>query len=227
MKKILPHVIVFILFIFLAFLGTWQVERRQWKEELLQKVDTNINAPAIPIEGFKNLASDEFRKMHVSGEFIFDKEFLLLNKTHNGKLGQQVFTPFKTTDGQIILVDRGWIPTDKETSKPQGQQEITGVIRGKQALNAIGRVIILENDSLKQIWFWIDLPKMYESNGLAVKDYYLELVNNDKSTSYPIALPQKIELYNEHLQYAITWYSLSIILLLVYYFRFWKTKTNK
>jgi surfeit locus 1 family protein len=114
------------------------------------------------------------------------------------------------------------VPSDKEPERLKGKQEITGIVRAAQKLNFIGRAIVFDNQPKKQLWFWLDLPQMYESLNLPPKDFYLDMINTGKSTSYPIALPVDLKLYNEHLQYAITWYLLSIALLIVYYFRFWK-----
>lgn len=222
MKKIFPHVFVFFAFIALIYLGTWQVMRREEKNELVAKIDSNVNAPLLSPDSYKNIGEDEFRKMALTGAYMHDKEFLLLNKPYNGKPGQHVMTPFKATNGDVIIVDRGWIPTDKEYEKPTGQIQITGVVRATQKLNGLGKMITFNNDPQKQIWFWLDLPLIYKTYGLPKKDYYLDLVNETKSNSYPVALPAKIDVYNEHLIYVITWYSIAIVLLLVYYFRFWK-----
>jgi len=250
MKKIFPHIFVAIMFFCLLALGTWQVQRRTEKQNMIQEIDAHINTPPISPNVYKNIAEDEFKKMNVTGRYLFEKEFLLLNKSHNGKPGQHVMTPFQSSTGETVLVDRGWIPTDKEYEKPQGGQKITGVIRASQKLNFMANLITLENAPQKQIWFWIDLPAIYQDLGIPPKDYYLDLIcsssslregnadeaiqsrtrdaglprsaRNDDCKSYPLALSSKIEVYNEHMVYIITWYSLSIVLLLVYYFRFFK-----
>jgi len=222
MKKLFPHIFVFFAFITLIFLGTWQVFRREEKEALIAKIERNINTKIINLADYKNIDSDEFKKMSVTGSYLYDKEFSLLNKPFNGKPGQYVITPLKEKSGQIILVNRGWAPTDKDYEKPPGKVTITAIIRAGQKLNAMGKLIILNNIPEKQMWFWLDLPRIYQTLGLPQKDYYLDLINETKSTSYPFALPAKIVIYNEHLIYIITWYSLALVLALVYYFRFWK-----
>lgn len=223
MKKLIPHIVVILMFACLFALGTWQVQRRFAKQDMLARIDANVNAAPITPETFKNISQDEFKKMNLTGKYIHDKDLLLLNRSHNGKPGQHVMTPFLTSGGETILVDRGWIPTDREYEKPEGEMQITGVVRATQKLNFMANMITLANDPPKQNWFWLDLPALYQSVGVPPKDYYLDLIDPERTTkSYPYALDGKIEVYNEHMVYIITWYSLSIVLLLVYYFRFWR-----
>ena len=253
MKKITPHLFVFLSFIVLVYLGTWQLQRRQEKQVTLAKIEHNLNASPLTPATYENIKDNEFRKMTITGKFEHQNEFLLLNKTFNNRAGQHVITPIKASDGQVVIVDRGWISTDKEYTRPEGEVTIIGVIRSTQKLIGIAKMMALvENNPAKQTWMWLDLPVIYKNFNYPVKDYYLDLIDpnpdhaiciNDnsahnlgnsptnpalrhtcdyKKTSYPIALPAKIEVYNEHLVYVITWYSLSIVLLLVYYFRFWR-----
>ncbi len=219
MKKLFPHLFVIAALFCLIALGTWQVQRRTEKQQMLNRIEANISTNTT---SFKNIAEDEFKKMTLTGKYLYDKEFLLLNKPFNGKPGQHVMTPFQNTKGDVIIVDRGWVQTDKDYGKPAGQIKITTIIRAGQRLNSMAKLVILENNPQKQAWFWLDLPKIYESLGLPQKDYYLDLTTDEKLSSYPYALSGKIEVYNEHLIYIITWYSLAAVLLLVYYFRFWK-----
>ena len=220
-KKYFPHVFVFFAFLTLIALGTWQVERREWKQNIMNKIDARITAPPIPISAYSNITDDEFKQITLTGNYLHNDEILILNKPFNGKAGQYVFTPFKTTSGEVIEINRGWVPTDQKIDQPEGHTQITGIIRATQKPNWLGKMITLENKPQQKIWFWIELPKLYGSLNLPQKDFYVEQTGKVIPLNYPYPLPPNPNLYNEHLQYAITWYLLAGILLIIYYCRFW------
>ena len=224
MKKIFPHIFVLFAFIFMFALGTWQVARLEYKEELIAKVNAHINGEPISPADYKNLEEDEYKIMRASGEFVNDKTITVINKSLNGKAGTHLLQILKTDDGQKIVVNRGWTVSDADPVLTKGKVEITGIIRATQKPNWIGKFVFPDNDPTKNFWFWVELPKVESFLGADNKDYYLEQVSAEKPTTYPYAFPKEINLYNEHLQYSITWYSLSVILLVMYYFRFFYKK---
>jgi surfeit locus 1 family protein len=224
MKKLFPHIFCLLCFLGLVALGTWQLQRMEWKKELIATIDSRINGTPIQLSDYKNLDTNEYALMEVEGKFLYDKEISIMNKTFNGKGGIHSMTPLQTTAGDIILVNRGWTPLEKDPLKPEGTQKIIGVIRATQHLNYIGRHIMIDNNPAKKEWFTINLPQMYAAVNAPEKEYYLDMVNEDGNKTFPYALPKKIEIYNEHLQYVLTWYGIALALVVIYYFRFWRRK---
>ena len=133
-------------------------------------------------------------------------------------------TPLQTDSGEIILVNRGWTPNDSEPLRPAGKQKIIGIIHGRQKLNYIGKHIMLDNNPAKNQWFTIDLHQMYTAIKAPEKEFYLDMINEEGNKTFPYALPKKIEIYNEHFQYVLTWYGIALALVVIYYFRFWYRK---
>jgi surfeit locus 1 family protein len=217
MRKLFPHLFVFFGFILLFSLGTWQLNRLAWKEDLMQKINTRINA--APIEAVTNLDTDEFSVINLTGEYDYAHELQIMGRPFNGKPGVHVLTPLKTANGTII-VNRGWAKYDESYDKPTGTVSLQGIIRTTQKLSFINKHIIMDNNPEKNVWFWVDLPTIYKFTGAPELPYYVERVSLDKPNSYPYALEKKINLYNEHLNYAITWYLISVALIIMYYFRF-------
>ncbi len=250
MRKAFPHIFVGFSFLILVALGTWQVYRLQWKKETMQKVESRLAQEPITSGIFTSVENDEFKTMKVNGIFLNEKEMVLLNKNFNGKQGYHIITPLKTPQDEVILVNRGWTPSDKEPARPDTEQTVTGIIRGSQKLNFIGRNIVIPNTPEKNQWFTVDLKAMYKQVGAPEKPYYLEAIDPEVAIrkvpksrqsisgevkpsretmrqTYPYGLPKEIKIYNEHIQYVITWYSLAAALLIIYYFRFFKKPTNK
>lgn len=123
----------------LIALGGWQIERRAWKLALIDRVEQRVHAPAQPIPSpaawpTVSAANDEYRHVSVSGRFLHDRETLAQAVTEEGP-GYWVLTPLRRDDGTLVLVNRGFVPSDRRDAStrwdgnPQGQVEITGLLR--------------------------------------------------------------------------------------------------
>ncbi|MGY3406040.1 cytochrome o ubiquinol oxidase subunit IV [Bradyrhizobium sp. GM5.1] len=123
----------------LIALGVWQIERRAWKLALIDRVEQRVHAPAQPIPSpaawpTVSAANDEYRHVSVSGRFLHDRETLAQAVTEEGP-GYWVLTPLRRDDGTLVLVNRGFVPSDRRDAStrwdgnPQGQVEITGLLR--------------------------------------------------------------------------------------------------
>jgi len=218
MKKIFPHVFVFLTFCLTMSLAIWQVQRLQWKEDLIARLDRNLSLPPVSSTEYTNIDQEEFRLLKEHGHYDVRNEMHVLLQSYNGKVGTHVITPFITDTGKTILVNRGWVPNEEAYKEPEIGHELYGVIRK----NPRKGYFALENEPKKSIWYNIDLPEMYANLDAPDADYYVEAKALDEKAemTYPIPLPKKIDIYNEHLQYVITWFGMSIALLAVYYFRF-------
>ncbi len=98
-------------------LGTWQVQRRAWKLDLIERVDQRVHAPAVAAPGPErwtqvNAASDEYRHVSVTGSFLHDRETLVQAVTELGS-GYWVLTPLRMADGRTLLVNRGFVPPEQ------------------------------------------------------------------------------------------------------------------
>ena len=121
-------------------LGIWQMERREWKRDILDRL--TMNQAAAPITLDELLRGDplrhEYGRVKVAGAFLHDKEFHLAARSLKNKVGLQLVTPFKSDDGKIVLFDRGWIPSEKKEPAKRaegqvaGRVELTGVVRRNQ-----------------------------------------------------------------------------------------------
>jgi surfeit locus 1 family protein len=106
---------VFFFVLFMA-LGTWQVQRRAWKLDLIARVEQRVHAPATPAPGpaqWPNVtvASDEYRHVTATGTFLDGSQTLVQAVTDLGA-GYWVLTPLRLADGSIVLINRGFVPAD-------------------------------------------------------------------------------------------------------------------
>lgn len=141
-----PTVMMVPIFLFSLSLGVWQMERREWKRDLLDRISTNQAAAPMPLDEL--LKGDplrrEYGRVTVSGRFLHDKEFYLAARSLKDKVGMQVVTPLRSDDGTIVLFDRGWIPSEQKDPAKRaegqlpGRVELTGIVRRNQ-IKQIGR----------------------------------------------------------------------------------------
>ncbi len=203
-------------------LGTWQVKRLAWKEALLVTINQHSHAaPVIATESLltKNIDLD-YRHGEARGILLHDHEFYQLAISRTGQGGYHVLTPLKLEDGGLLLVDRGWIPYDLRNAnyieaynRPAGMVTIRGVLRLPQRPSWVQP----RNDARGNNWYYVNLRKMAVAASVpAFLPYVLEAEASSNPKDYPIGGQTQFDLPNNHLQYAITWYTLAFILLVIY-----------
>ncbi|GGF16351.1 SURF1-like protein [Aliidongia dinghuensis] len=210
-------------------LGTWQVQRLAWKTALIADREAALSAPpaAIPDSGEGAQALD-FHRVAGEGTFDNDKELYIGAFSTRDVEGYQVVTPFRLADGKIVLVNRGWVPEARKdpAKRPEGE------IQGSTTLDGILRVPVVPksifswlvptpvNRPNENFWFYVDVPGMVAKVGLdpaQVLPFYIEAGPAKNPGGFPVGGQTRIALPNDHLQYAITWYSFAIILAAIYF----------
>ncbi|CAG4929395.1 unnamed protein product [Parnassius apollo] len=210
-------------------LGCWQVYRLRWKLELIDMLQAKSNATPVNIpNNFELLEKMEYMPVKVRGQFLHDKEILIGPRAlieHNTALprtgtlisdpkknqGWLVITPFKLSEtGDIILVNRGWIPQSlrpkdkRQQSMVKDEIELTGVVR----LTENRGPFMPKNHPEKGSWFYRDLHQM--SAHLGSLPVWLDARGiPDPPEGWPIPNQTRVTLRNEHFSYIVTWYSLS------------------
>ena len=208
----------------LVVLGIWQLQRLAWKEELIALRAARLSEPAGPLpRDLGDPADLEYLRVAATGRFLHERALFLANRIHERKVGLHMVTPFVLEDGRGLLVDRGWIPMEmKEGANlseagPTGRVTVTGVLRrgGWGGLEMFRP----ENDPARRLYNWPDLAAMAAQADLerSVVGLYLAAEPNDGAgDAYPVAVPIAVELRNDHLQYALTWFALALVLVIIY-----------
>ena len=205
----------------LLSLGTWQLQRLNWKDGVLERLESRMTAAAVvmPDEPI-DLELFEFRRVFVMGEFDHDREIYLLNRVVNGVVGGDIITPLHRQGiGTHILVDRGWVPQSLRDPTTRRESQVSGVV----TVEAIVRVrpeknlFAPDNIPARNEWYFIDPAAMAESAGIdAPGAYFLMAVEDKSEAGYPLGRGDKLSPRNDHLGYAITWYALAAVLLIVF-----------
>lgn len=209
----------------LVALGTWQVERRAWKLDLIARVDRRVHAPPVPAPGPDvwpqiTAANDEYRHVRVAGRFLNDRETLVQASTVLGR-GFWVLTPLREADGTLVLVNRGFVPPQhtnpaaRGAPEPRGEAVVTGLLR----MTEPGGGFLRRNDPSHNRWYSRDVQVIAAARGLTrVAPYFVDADAarpGDRSAREPDRWPvgglTVISFYNHHLLYAITWYGLALM----------------
>ncbi|HLF58023.1 MAG TPA: SURF1 family protein [Alphaproteobacteria bacterium] len=202
-------------------LGTWQVQRLHWKEGLNAERQERVTAPAIAAPAADaDIGELEFRRVRLTGHFLHDQEMYLAARSLNGNVGYHVMTPFAGEDGAVTLVDRGWIPLENKEPARRAEGQVGGTVTIEGLLRTPGRKswFVPDNQPDKNFWFYVDIAAMSAQAGLTdVRPYFIEAGPQANPGGLPIAGQSRIELPNNHLSYAITWYSLSFALVIIYF----------
>ena len=165
-------------------------------------------------EGLKSLPinySDKvkvnYQRVTIEGKYNFGKQIFLYSLNDKGQPGYDVITPFESLNLENVLVNRGWIKSNLKNNdiiNRTTDYKIQGLI----LRNIKPNIFKPENDVKANIWFSINLKQIKEVTDKNFGDYILYL--EDKKTNIPKPKKITIDLPNNHLKYAFTWYSISI-----------------
>ena len=220
-RLILPISFGLIGIVILVSLGNWQVQRLAWKQEILAEIDGRIAAAPIEIPTAVSEENDRFLSVQGEGRILDDELHVLASSKQTGAI-YRVISPFEMSDGRRIMVDRGWIkPDQKDTPRVAMNAEIEGNLHWPQEIDSYTP----ENDVAGNIWFARDVPQMAEALNAAP----ILVVLSKTSETDPAVTPMPVTsagIPNDHLNYAVTWYGLALVWLVMtlYYLRRMRAK---
>jgi surfeit locus 1 family protein len=223
----------------LISLGVWQLHRLAWKEALISEVSARVGAApvAAPSEAeWSRLepAQYEYRHVQVAGTYDFAHQALVfrsLDAPHGryGGPGYLAMTPFKLGDGSIIIVNRGFVPSDKkDAASAQGPAngatvDVVGLMRAPEPRNWFTPA---DNPAEDQ-WFTRDPAAIAAAMKL---DRVAPFTIDADAGPDPAALPEGGETIlafpNNHFSYALTWFGMAIALAGVFAAFAWKKRTE-
>ena len=200
---------VFLFISFVTFiLGVWQLYRLNWKNDLIENINNSINAPKI-FDSYEKY--EELITISLNNEFeLIGNPIFLESKTQQGKVGYHAVLPLTYKDNFYSVINLGWL-SDKD---PEYINNILEVIKSQDSFYAYTRylsdkkqIFVPENQPNDNIWFSIlksDLEKYYNSN-FNSRYYFVLFDPRIKPDINPLAF-----LKNNHLNYSITWFLLSL-----------------
>lgn len=220
-------------FVVLIGLGTWQLQRKAWKEALIATLNAQLAAPPAvlpPRAAWPSLdqKDNEYRRVILTVAFDNTKEAFVFAapsafRPDVSSPGYWVFTPGRLADGGIVMVNRGFVPENRQDPKSRPEGEVSGPLQIMGAMRwPDTRHWFTPNDEpANNLWFSRDPQAIAAAKDLGtslgpVAPFYVE----EENPAPPGGLPQPgklvVELPDNHLQYALTWYGLAIVLVVIF-----------
>lgn len=193
----------------LLSLGTWQVKRLAWKEGVLAQIDARLAQAPTPLPDLVTYEDDRYRAVTVRGQFDAPAIKILSSKKDEGAVYRHV-APFVTDTGRRILIDRGYTDVTQEAPIPAGMFDLSGHLVWPDDTNNMTP----DPDTTAHLWYGRDLPAMaaiYGTDEVMIVAAHMSPVDSSV-TLWPV---DSSGVPNDHLQYALTWFSLAAIWILM------------
>lgn len=208
-------------FAVLIGLGTWQMQRLHWKEDLVARITARAAQEPVPLPPTSAWASFdpgawEYRRVEATGRFRHDLEvrvYTLLSDARGRRdgPGYWIVTPLESASG-TVLVNRGFVPLDNAApiARPEGELTVRGLLRAPEGRNPFTP----DDKPTDRLFYARDPGPIAEAMGIAAAPFTI-----DESETPAGGLPQagetRLTFSNRHLEYALTWYGLAAALVAV------------
>ena len=216
-KNIFFHFLLLFVIALLISLGLWQLQRLEWKNALLTKIEDNYNNVKIDFPFIEDSSQFEYMKSNIDGNYLTDKVMFFYRFNLNGESGFNVVIPFKTKEENIVYVDNGWIPfknkenLDIDFISESKVYSLSGALIFKNDR----KYFTPENDYNENIWYLLNSDEMDSALGLSSSNYILKLIDQNYFEEFLIEFnPTNIK--NNHLQYAVTWFLMGVFISIFY-----------
>ena len=222
---IVPAIAAAVCFAILVSLGVWQLQRLAWKEEVIANIGARIHKPATPLPPSARWAAlqpDDYDYRHVRATGRYLPGEILIFRSSAPSLsdravgpGYQVMAPFALADGGVVLVNRGFAPLawkdrpDMRAAPPQGEVEIFGLMRPPEERNAFTPA----DEPAKGLWYTRDPAAMAAALKLDhPAPFGIDLDADPRASGWPRGGATELNIPNNHLSYAWTWFGLAATL---------------
>ncbi len=189
-------------------LGTWQLQRMTWKEGILATIEARIHGePAVDLPTALDREADKYRPVRLSGEINAPDLFVVTSLKDIGP-GFRVISPFTLSNGRRILIDRGFVAgSDKTAQRLRGPATISGNVHWPQEVDSYTPAPDLDEG----LWYARDADAMAQQLDTEPVMVILNAPPEGENAGVKPMPVDTASIPNNHLQYAITWFSLAFI----------------
>lgn len=188
----------------LIALGMWQLQRLAWKEGVLSRIEARLHDAPVALPENPDPEADKYLPVTVSGRFTGPEIDVLASRKQVGA-GYRVIAAFKTEPGRLILVDRGFLPVDhRDARRETTAATVTGALHWPDETDSYTP----PPDRKTGIWFARDVPALAAALGT---EPVLVVASSDTGDGIEPLPVDTAGIPNDHLQYAITWFSLAVV----------------
>ena len=213
-------------------LGMWQLNRAQEKEVIRDRVQARSRMPAIELDPASTVTGDDlFRKARAQGQYLPQYQVFLDNKVYRGQAGYHVLTPLRIRGSDtLLLVNRGWGPWGIDRRKAPAAAPPVGelTVAGQLAIPVRNPITLGEDDvpdGLARVWQNFDMDRYRALVGAPVFELVLELESGSNMADLIREWPRHEDAWiKRHQAYAIQWFGIAALFLVIVIFRQRKRK---
>jgi surfeit locus 1 family protein len=205
-------------FVLLLGLGKWQLDRLHWKLELIAAAETRAHAEPVPVESLaaKKPADIEYAHAVADGEYVPGKTTYLFSQLEDSRIGLEVLDPLRLKDGRVVIVDRGFVPAKDNhpaiyAPPPSGAVRVTGLVRRSEKPGPFTPTY----DPSTRVFYGRDTAAIAGTAGVQAPLPFV-LAADAGPAGFPEGGHTRLTFRNDHLQYALTWFALAGVLLVIY-----------
>lgn len=207
----------------LLWLGMWQLAREEEKIQLQGEYEQRQQAEALSLSEVAWDSDDlAFLKVAVEGQYDNEHAWLLDNRVFDGRIGYELLSPFRSVDGQWLVVNRGWVAAGATRDDLPQPREISGTVRIQGIIHVpSGQQFMLGADDAAYDGRWPqviqseDLQRMSASMDQPLLPYSIRLL--PEAPGLEQANWQTINMLPEkHRAYAVQWFTMLAVLLVMY-----------
>ena len=206
-------------FAVLIALGSWQLDRSEWKRALIAERQAMLVQPPVILTGDAvDAKAASFRRVSLTGTFLHNKERRIGPRSWRGRPGWYVVTPLRLHRGRIVLVNRGWVPENRKDPRTRKLGQVSGRVT---IAGIVGRPskpgwFTPDNAPAKEQWLRVDPAALAKHLGLSgVALYWVIAGPAPNPGGLPVGGQGIASPPNNHLQYALTWYALALVLVVI------------
>lgn len=201
----------------LVSLGNWQMRRLDWKEGVLNEITQRIADDPVALPDAPDVTKDRYLAVAVQGEMLPGEVHVLVSVKRVGP-GYRIIAPYLTDDGRRILVDRGFTRTEnKANGRILGPMKVSGNLHWPDEIDGYTP----DPDIDENIWFARDVSMLADALGTQ------PILLIARSETDPGIMPLPVDtagIPNDHLQYAVTWYGLALVWIVMSIYFLWRSR---
>lgn len=198
-------------------LGVWQMQRLAWKEAILAEIDARIGAAPVDLPAAPEAGADRYRPVAVAGQLTGEDLLVLVSRKQIGP-GYRVIAVLETDTGRRVLVDRGFLPeAARGLPRPAGAVAVTGNLHWPEEVDGFTPA----PDARTGVWFARDLPAMAQA---LRTEPVLIVARSDTGDGIEPMPVDSSAIPNDHLGYAIQWFSLAAVWVGMTAFFLWRIR---
>ena len=187
--------------------------RLDWKLTLIKQINQSINSEPSDFDGTKII---NFKNIKFNGKVDYEKQIYLYSLNAKGAPGFDLINPIEINN-KSFLINRGWVPKDQKGNKfPSKTNNFSAILKEKSKFNYFKP----DNDLVNNYWFTLKDEDLDKFTRKKFSKYIIYLNDRNNDQSIPLQKSITANISNNHLKYALTWFSLAISIFLIYlYFR--------